>query len=209
MIIFGRDAAIEIPPLDDDQSIPRVESLVDREYTNLAAAMKLAQASFPHDTAKRIVILSDGNENIGDALEQGLRLCRRRASASSATPIRSAVRGDVAVEKITIPPDIRRGQPFDLRVVLNNSSTTADERHPVKGRLQVLRKSGDHEQTISDDAVELPPGKRVFNIREEIEEPDFYLRSPLRRRQPRGRQHPAEQSCLRRSRTCEAADRCS
>ena len=36
--------------------------------------MKLAQASFPEDAAKRIVIVSDGNENLGDAIEQAQAL---------------------------------------------------------------------------------------------------------------------------------------
>ena len=43
----------------------RVELRTDA--TNLAAAMKLAQATFPEDSAKRIVIVTDGNENLGDA----------------------------------------------------------------------------------------------------------------------------------------------
>ena len=71
VIVFGRDAAIEIPPFDDEIRLgSTIESLLDPEYTNLAAAMKLAQATFPEDAAKRIVLVSDGNQNQGNALEQ-------------------------------------------------------------------------------------------------------------------------------------------
>jgi hypothetical protein len=70
-IVFGRDAAIEIPPFAADVVIPEsTESLLDPDYTNLAAAIRMAEAAFPHDAAKRIVIISDGNENIGNVLEQ-------------------------------------------------------------------------------------------------------------------------------------------
>ena len=51
-------------------SCRKVESLLDPEYTNLAGAMQRAMAMFPHDAAKRIVIVTDGNQNVGDALEQ-------------------------------------------------------------------------------------------------------------------------------------------
>ena len=42
----------------------------DGNYTDIAAALKLALASFPDDTGKRIVLISDGNENLGNAEEQ-------------------------------------------------------------------------------------------------------------------------------------------
>ncbi len=75
VVVFGRDAAIEIPPFDDDvQMAQTIESFVDPEYTNLAAAMKLAQAIFPEDAAKRIVLVSDGNQNLGNAMEQAQAL---------------------------------------------------------------------------------------------------------------------------------------
>ncbi|MFH1267719.1 MAG: VWA domain-containing protein, partial [Planctomycetota bacterium] len=67
VIVFGRDAAIEIPPFDDDVEIVRVESDLDPDHTDLARAMRLAQASFPEDASKRIVLVTDGNENLGDA----------------------------------------------------------------------------------------------------------------------------------------------
>ena len=70
VIVFRRDAAIEIPPFDYDVKLTKIEVAVDPEHTDLAAAMKLAQATFAEDAAKRIVVVSDGNENLGNAMEQ-------------------------------------------------------------------------------------------------------------------------------------------
>ena len=71
VIVFGRDAAIELPPFDDDLQMGNsIESLVDPQATNISAAMNLAQATFPEDAARRIVIVTDGNQNQGDALQQ-------------------------------------------------------------------------------------------------------------------------------------------
>ena len=170
VIVFGRDAAIELPPFDDVQSMPAIESMVDREYSDLAGALKLAQASFPHDTAKRIVVISDGNENVGNAVEQARSLVDAGIGID-VIPMQTEVRGDVAVEKISLPPDVRKGQPFDLRVVLNNTSPDARQR---KGRLQIVRRAGDRETTLAEEHVTLSPGKRVFTIREKIDQPEFY-----------------------------------
>jgi len=71
VIVFGRNAEVEVPPVDFDiQLTPRVESQLDPEFSNLSSAMQRAMAMFPHDAAKRIVLITDGNQNIGDALEE-------------------------------------------------------------------------------------------------------------------------------------------
>ena len=71
MIVFGKNAEVEVPPVDFSiQLAPQIESLLDPNYTNLAGAMQRAMSLFPHDTAKRIVLVTDGNQNIGDALEE-------------------------------------------------------------------------------------------------------------------------------------------
>jgi len=173
VIVFGRDAAVEIPPLDDDVRLaPVVESALDPEYTNLAGAMQMALALFPYDAAKRIVVVSDGNENVGNAREQANALVAKGVSID-VVPIELAAASEVVVEKITLPPDVRRGQPFDLRVVI--SATTADAvDRTLRGTLRIVRKAGSHAILLAEQEVDLKPGKRVLTIREEITEPDFY-----------------------------------
>ena len=71
VIVFGGDAAIEQPLWDDDLHMGNaIESRFDPQATNIAAALKLAHAMFPEDTARRIVLVTDGNQNQGNALEQ-------------------------------------------------------------------------------------------------------------------------------------------
>ena len=69
LIVFGREASIEIPPFDEDlPNINRPESFFGKsDATNLESALKLAQASFLEDSAKRIVVLTDGNQTLGSA----------------------------------------------------------------------------------------------------------------------------------------------
>jgi hypothetical protein len=66
VIVFGREASVEVAPVEDDLSWLRgSETPASRlgEATNLAAALKLALSVFPHDGARRVVIVTDGNEN--------------------------------------------------------------------------------------------------------------------------------------------------
>jgi uncharacterized membrane protein/Mg-chelatase subunit ChlD len=175
VVVFGRDAAIEIPPFDDAVQIPgTIESTIDPENTDLSAAMKLAQASFPEDAAKRIVILSDGNQNLGNAADQAKALANAGVGID-VLPIRYRTRQEIIVDRVTIPPDIRRGQPFDIRVVITNTcEPTAKSSGDVPGRLVLERTTGERKDILSDESVTLKPGKNVFTRRQEIDNPNFY-----------------------------------
>ncbi len=177
VIGFGRDAAIEIPPFDDD--VPNTGSyesfLAGLDATNLEAALKLAQASFPEDTAKRVVILTDGNENLGNARAAAPALASNGIGID-VVPVQLVTRAEVAVEKITIPPDLRRETPFEVRTILNNfmEEGASGEVRPVRGKLRVTRTIGDQEELVREDDVELPPGKTVVGFTDSIQEPAIY-----------------------------------
>lgn len=173
VIVFGRDAGVEMPLVDVEISFPsRVETILDPEYSDLSTAIQRAKAMFPYDSAKRIVLVTDGNQNLGNA--------QREAKAATAAgvsidvvPVMLSARSEVAVEKIDLPANARRGQPFEMRVVLGNDAPEGSQRS-VAGKLEIVRKTGEREETIVTQPVDVPPGKRVFTISEEIDQPDFY-----------------------------------
>ena len=176
VIVFGREAAIELPPFDDDLQIGKtIESLFDPQATNIAAAIRLAQATFPEDSARRIVVVTDGCQNQGNALEQA-RAAATAGIGIDVVPVRYRVRSDVAVERVILPGEVRLNQPFDLRVVLaNNSDANPGEKADVPGRLVITKIVDD--QPVGEpweQKVVLPPGKKVFNLRQSIDTANFY-----------------------------------
>lgn len=175
VIVFGRDALIEIPPFDDTVQMPLlIESLLDPESTDLAGAMRLAQASFSEDSAKRIVLVSDGNENLGHAVEQAQAMAGAGVGID-VLPVPFESQGEIIVERLVMPNDVRRGQPFDLKVVVSNSRTAeAGPAGKVPGKLVIRQRAGDQSQVVSEEHIELPPGKSVYTIRQQLNTPSFY-----------------------------------
>ncbi|MCA9245907.1 MAG: VWA domain-containing protein [Planctomycetales bacterium] len=174
VIVFGREASVEVPPIDDEVPVPMsIESLIDRNHTDLSGAMKMALAMFPHDAAKRVVLVTDGNETLGDAQTQASALADAGVSID-VVPIQLEARGDVSIEKLALSSDVRRGQPFQLRVVLNHTTPAGDAAPPVKGRLKVTRHVGEIEEVVTEEAVTLEPGKKVYSLTQDIEDPGFY-----------------------------------
>jgi uncharacterized membrane protein len=177
LIVFGREANIEIPPIEDDLPIlGKLESIFDlrTDATNLAAALKLAQAVFPEDSSRRVVIVTDGNENVGDAAAIA-RLLAADGVGIDIIPIELGGQAEVAVERVSLPADIRRGQPFSAQVVIDNiAPETSAANQSVKGTIKLARRTGPSLETLAEQPVELRPGKNVYTFSNEIEAPDFY-----------------------------------
>ncbi|MFO0869877.1 MAG: VWA domain-containing protein [Pirellulales bacterium] len=177
VIIFGREASIEVAPFDDDITpAAQFESLfqVPRDATHLSAALKLASAAFPENVARRIVIVTDGNENLGNARAEAQQLAERQGIGIDVVPVQLAARAEVAVDKVALPPDIRQGQPFEARVVVESFAGEAADSPPVRGKLRILRRSGRTEEAVSEETVQLKPGKNVYSFQQTLDQPAVY-----------------------------------
>jgi uncharacterized membrane protein len=136
----------------------------------------MAHATFPEDSANRIVVVSDGNENLGDARAVARSLAEQGIGID-VVPVMLGRRGEVLVEKVTLPTDIRRGQPIEARVVIDNLTVpTASHDGTVRGKLRLVRQMGQQEQLLNPDSqdVELRPGKNVFSFQHTIDEVAAY-----------------------------------
>src|SRR5881275_147792 len=67
VIVFGGDASIDRMP-NVAIAKQKIEAVVGTERTDLAGAIRLGTAAFPENGQKRLVIMTDGNENMGDAM---------------------------------------------------------------------------------------------------------------------------------------------
>jgi hypothetical protein len=133
VIVFGRGPRVEAPPAPTEVNLLGIESTIDPEYSDIGSAIKLALATFPEDTARRLVILSDGNENRGNAVEQALA-AKALGVQVDVLPIEYFYDREVLVEKVSIPPDVKKGETVNINVVIRASE-------PTRGTLQIFQKS--------------------------------------------------------------------
>ena len=92
VIAFGREPSVELAPTRKeslaDWRIKEIASNPPRDYTDIAAALRLAEALVPKDSVGRFMLISDGNENLESATEEAARLSasRRRLCRSARAP---------------------------------------------------------------------------------------------------------------------------
>src|SRR4051794_6985024 len=170
-IVFGRDPRIEAPPAPTELNLMQgIESTIDPEYTDLEGAIKLALATFPEDTARRIVLLSDSNQNRGNVVEQAIAAGTLGVEID-VLPVEYFYDREVLVEKVSIPADVKKGETVNINVVVRASE-------PTTGTLQIFQKADNYRAPAPGNEkpvpVELQRGINVFSLQQRITEPNFY-----------------------------------
>jgi Ca-activated chloride channel homolog len=78
IVAFGRDPSVELAPTRKEAlagwRLQEISSNPPRDYTDIAAALRLASALVPEDAVGRILLVSDGNENLESATEEAALL---------------------------------------------------------------------------------------------------------------------------------------
>ena len=173
MVVFSKNARVEVPPAPSEIRFLGVESSLDTDNTDLSGALKLAMGSFPEDSARRIVLISDGNQNRGNAFEQALQ-AKAQGIQIDVLPVNYNYdnQQEVLVEKVSLPSDVKVGETVNLNVVLRATA-------PAKGQLQVFQsdsKGGRTPATGNEQPipVDLPRGVSVFTLKQVITEASFY-----------------------------------
>ncbi len=128
VIAFAQNSSVEQLPMAT-LGIDRVSPPSDPDRTNLADALRMSMALFTNETARRVVVLSDGNENIGTALEEADHF-RAAGVPIDVVPIRYAHRNEVLFERLSAPATAAPDETVNLQMVLRSQA-------PVTGRVQL------------------------------------------------------------------------
>lgn len=165
VIVFGTGAKLESAPFDGRLPLTgRLESVHDLNAggTSIESALKLAKASFPEDSARRVVVVSDGNQNLGDAVSVAQSMAEDGVGID-VIAVKLLAKSEVSIEKVVLPNDVRKGQEFETRIVLNNDTEPSESNSTgiVSGTLKVTRKTPQSQELVFEQEIELEPGKNI------------------------------------------------
>jgi uncharacterized membrane protein len=130
----------------------------DLTGTNLAAAIELALAIMPDDTANRIVVASDGNETAGAVLAAA-ELARANNVPIDILALEFEYESEVIFEQIIAPARARQGQTAKVRLVLRSQ---ADASGSVRLRLNGAPLDLNGDAPGDELPVVLEPGTTVL-----------------------------------------------
>ncbi|MCX7934511.1 MAG: hypothetical protein N3A66_04535, partial [Planctomycetota bacterium] len=157
LIYFGANAACEQPPARLALPAER-QCVVDTSATDISQALRLAECTFPPHARRRIVLVTDGNQNRGDALAEVERLCSAGVQVCI-LPVEYRHEREIAVQKAIMPEEALPGTVQIIKAFVH-STHTADAWVEV-------RKGG---LALSRQRVSLQPGKNRLELPVKIDE---------------------------------------
>jgi Mg-chelatase subunit ChlD len=126
---------------------------INAQGTNIAAALEVATASIPPSYVPKIVLLSDGNQTVGDAVRAALR----GGVPVSTVPLSTRNDPEVQVSAVYVPAQVREGEPFYVEVVVNSN-------HDDEGEIEVYR--GAHK--VISEKQKIKKGENHFRFRQQV-----------------------------------------
>jgi len=165
VIVFGERPSIELS-VGDTLKLERVRSFVGGEQTDISAGMRLAMASFPQGFMRRMIVLSDGNETVGQAMEES-KIAQSSGMAVDVWPLAIGGGAEVKISEVAAPNQTSPNEPFQLRVVIHSNNACA-------GILTVYQRVKEGKNPIGREMVDLLEGDNVILVTLELEDAGFY-----------------------------------
>ena len=158
LLMFGRSPEWEFLP---SQNFPAADfaSRLDREETDIQAALQAALAQVGEDRQGKILLLSDGNENRGETARV-IPLLRSQSAQVWTLPVSlSRGRNEIYLSDLTLPRRVDSAEGFEIKGKIESLRDAA-------GRVKLLRDGF----LAREQEIQLKAGTNQVNFRESLKE---------------------------------------
>ena len=122
VMALGLDSQL-LNSFDSNNPVNFTNVQLKKDFTNIEGALKTAHGLLPRDTNNRIVLVSDGFENIGDSLSYA-KVLRTNNIPVDVYPLNVTVEDEVAIRGISLPSISFAGQKINVEVELESTANT-------------------------------------------------------------------------------------
>ncbi|MBI2204079.1 MAG: VWA domain-containing protein [Candidatus Rokubacteria bacterium] len=162
VVVFGEHAVVD-QSLANRGAPDRPKAEIGGRGTNLFQGLQLALASLAPGQANRIVMLTDGRQNAGNALSAA------QAAKNAAIDVHYVAAPltfsqEVVAEAMVLPQEVKFGEPFQAKVVAWSLKDT-------QGRLSLFRNG----EFLGSQVVRLSAGKNVFSYRQSLDSSGIHV----------------------------------
>ena len=159
LLSFARQPLWEFPPRAD---FPTAEPplLANRDATNIQGALEAALGQIGAGRQARVLLVSDGNENRGDA-SRVIPLLRALGVQVWTLPVNLAQgRNEVLVTDLTLPQEVDSAETFAVKAAVQSLRA-------ARAQVRLLRDG----VLVSQKEVALEKGKNWFRVEQSLQQP--------------------------------------
>jgi uncharacterized membrane protein len=162
-IVFGKDALLEVSLRTKIEALD-IKSIVNPHNTNIHNALQLAIGKLPQQGKNKIVIFSDGNENLQRARDMAYL---GGSLGIEIYPVPLATwfgKHEAFIKSLETPSNVALETPFEIRLVVISSMKNS-------GELVMVRNGG----LLIQQPIELNAGTNVITLADSVSVPGLYL----------------------------------
>ncbi|MEN8078375.1 VWA domain-containing protein [Clostridioides difficile] len=153
VILFGDNSKVD-KVIDNKKLYKGLSSTPINTATNIQAAVESAITLFEDGTSKRIVLITDGEENKGDILKS-IPLINAENIDLKVYKVTDEIGNEIYVDNVTIPDNISIGEEFSVQIDLESNYATAAKLTLFSGR-----------EKVGEQTVEVKKGSNSFIFRD-------------------------------------------
>lgn len=155
VINFGGDSSIEVLPAKNPV-FDGLHTRIDSSFTSLENALVTAMSIMPWDHQKRVVLVTDGHENAGDAVSR-VRQMKAKGYAIDVYPVNNGFRNEVQLKELKIPDSVHLNERFEIVANIKSNVNTKAVLQLYSNRLLTAQKEvelnkGENQFVFSDIA---------------------------------------------------------
>lgn len=152
VVTFGENVSLEQNTGIKKNPLSQFNTEIHDGETNMEAGLHFAASLIPHNSSGRIVLLSDGNETIGNSGEAA-NLLKNRNIELDYVLLKNHVGEDMSLSEINVPPSLYKGEEALVSFIIDSN---ADKNAVI--RLSV------NNQEILKEIVHVKEGKNVYTF---------------------------------------------
>jgi uncharacterized membrane protein/uncharacterized protein YegL len=169
VVVFGGESRIITPDLTEDLELDNLlgsitDSGISTDRTDIASGIMATFGIMPEDSSKIVILLTDGNQNLGEVERAALMAAGNNVKVFVVSPPDVQKAGEILIKKVVVPKEINEGEMFNVKVVIENRNDRA-----IKGDLKLLNKDG----ILKEWDTEFKSGISVFEVPYKSEEKGF------------------------------------
>lgn len=158
IVSFGKNTSTEQSFTKKNEVISQFSSEIEQSDTSIESAVRFGSSYFSNERSGRMVLFSDGNETIGNAVDT-VKLLQNKNIELDIVPMEIAKKKDISIQDFSVPPSLYQGERVELAVALES---TATERASI--RISV------NNQEIMKKNVNVKEGKNVVSFSHVVKE---------------------------------------
>jgi len=123
VVSFDGEADVDVIPSRVGLDVPGFSIANYPDRTNLAAGLRMALATFPEGFARRVVIISDGNENVGEVADE-IETAIANQVAVDVIPLEYEHEDEILFDRIVVPAQASRDTKVPVRLLIKSRKPT-------------------------------------------------------------------------------------